>query len=605
MVDSNGERREWIKPIMFSGGIGSMEANMTDKLPPQKGHQIVKIGGPVQRIGVGGGSASSIKAQGDNKAELDFNAVQRGDAEMGQKLNRVVRAWLELENRNPIVYMIKEPVETENNALLCSKDDFELLTGICKQGRSAINVVGEVTGTGKVVLSLDESQTITPFDLELPKYWKALDIHPSNSIHKSLEKVLRLPAVCSKRYLTNKVDRCVTGLVAQHTVLIQDCKNSISTTVGPLHTPLVDVAVTAISHFSYEGKASSIGEQPIKRLVNCGAGARMIVAEALSNLVFAVITDIKDSKCSSNWMWAAKLPGEGAALVDTCKAMCDIMCELVQLELVQESVQEADFMMDLLTIQGAVDYERLRKSTERLEKRMCLISALNIITPLNSGSNTESPAIWCANGLKMENRERINATKSLINSVKTNTNGISLSSINDEQKLIAITNNLLALSKAESQIEQVLNNTIELSENVRTETTVLEVLELWQQVFQETFLQYHKLSTRLLKNEDAVAVLILWDAYLVNVRQFLQGSIPGDYFSLSDHQHLCQVHKNLLTTQQDLQLSDRSSSVEKNVLDQFNKLTTFHNETLCIIIDRCTEVQNRINDWERYRSDQN
>lgn len=78
MVDAGGERKEWIKPIMFSGGIGTMEAKMTEKLPPQKGHQIIKIGGPVYRIGVGGGSASSVEVQGDNKAELDFNAVQRG-----------------------------------------------------------------------------------------------------------------------------------------------------------------------------------------------------------------------------------------------------------------------------------------------------------------------------------------------------------------------------------------------------------------------------------------------------------------------------------------------------------------------------------------------
>lgn len=78
MIDAQNERREWIKPIMFSAGIGFMEANMTEKLTPETGHQIVKIGGPVYRIGVGGGSASSVEVQGDNKAELDFNAVQRG-----------------------------------------------------------------------------------------------------------------------------------------------------------------------------------------------------------------------------------------------------------------------------------------------------------------------------------------------------------------------------------------------------------------------------------------------------------------------------------------------------------------------------------------------
>ncbi|RZC42112.1 phosphoribosylformylglycinamidine synthase-like [Asbolus verrucosus] len=368
----NGERKEWIKPIMFSGGIGSMEAKMTQKLPPKPGHQIIKIGGPVYRIGVGGGSASSIEVQGDNKSELDFNAVQRGDAEMEQKLNRVVRACLELGKDNPVVSIhdqgaggngnvLKELVEPvggiiyanrfelgdptinvlelwgaeyqENNALLCDKKDLDLLKDICKRERCPINVVGEVTGTGRVVLTLDETQNVVPFDLELShvlgkmprKVFKLqrkaallqeLKLPDALSIYSTLERVLRLPSVASKRYLTNKVDRCVTGLIAQ-----QQC-------VGPLHTPLADVAVTAISHFGYEGVASSIGEQPIKGLVNTAAGARMTVAEALSNLVFAVVSDLKDVKCSGNWMWAAKLPGEGAALFDACKAMCDIMCEL-------------------------------------------------------------------------------------------------------------------------------------------------------------------------------------------------------------------------------------------------------------------------------------
>lgn len=40
--------------------------------------------------------------QGDNKVELDFGAVQRGDPEMEQKLNRVVRSCLEY-SKNPIL----------------------------------------------------------------------------------------------------------------------------------------------------------------------------------------------------------------------------------------------------------------------------------------------------------------------------------------------------------------------------------------------------------------------------------------------------------------------------------------------------------------------
>lgn len=123
-------------------------------------------------------------------------------------------------------------------------------------------------------------------------------------------------SVGSKRFLTNKVDRCVTGLIAQ-----QQC-------VGPLHTPLADFAITTVSHFGHEGIATSIGTQPIKGLLNARSGARMSVAEAVSNLVFAGVTELGDVKCSGNWMWAAKLPGEGAKLYDACEEMCKIMSEL-------------------------------------------------------------------------------------------------------------------------------------------------------------------------------------------------------------------------------------------------------------------------------------
>ncbi|KAJ8937884.1 hypothetical protein NQ314_011667, partial [Rhamnusium bicolor] len=304
LIDASGERKEWIKPIMFSGGIGSMESNMTEKLPPQVGHQIVKIGGPVYRIGVGGGSAS--------------------DAEMEQKLNRVVRACIELDRRNPIVSIhdqgaggngnvLKELVEPVGGIIYANR--FELgdptintleLWGAEYQENNAL--LCEVTGTGTVVLALDEAATLTPFNLDLEHVlgkmprkvfklerkvglYKELEFPGALSIFNSLERVLRLPSVASKRYLTNKVDRCVTGLIAQ-----QQC-------VGPLHTPLADVA---------QGIASSIGEQPIKGLVNTEAGARMTVARSYYG----------------NWMWAAKLPGEGAALFDACKAMCQLMSQL-------------------------------------------------------------------------------------------------------------------------------------------------------------------------------------------------------------------------------------------------------------------------------------
>eukprot|EP00166_Cyanidium_caldarium_P000976 ctg_144.g144 len=102
-VDGGGDRRvEYVKPIMFSGGLGQMDHRHAHKGAPQPGMCVVKVGGPAYRIGMGGGAASSM-VQGDNRAELDFDAVQRGDAEMEQRAYRVIRACVEMGERNPIV----------------------------------------------------------------------------------------------------------------------------------------------------------------------------------------------------------------------------------------------------------------------------------------------------------------------------------------------------------------------------------------------------------------------------------------------------------------------------------------------------------------------
>ncbi|GFO17892.1 phosphoribosylformylglycinamidine synthase-like [Plakobranchus ocellatus] len=76
------------------------------------------------------------------------------------------------------------------------------------------------------------------------------------------------------------------------------------------------------------GSATAIGEQPIKGLLDPAAGARLSVAESLTNLMFACSTDLKDVKCSGNWMWPAKQEGEGAALLDACVAMCNFMKDI-------------------------------------------------------------------------------------------------------------------------------------------------------------------------------------------------------------------------------------------------------------------------------------
>jgi phosphoribosylformylglycinamidine synthase len=364
-----GERREWIKPIMFTAGIGQMDDTHIEKQSPEKGMLVVKIGGPAYRIGIGGGAASSM-IQGENIAELDFSAVQRGDAEMEQKVNRVIRACVEMRDANPIVSIhdqgaggncnvVKEIIYPagakieirniqlgdntlsvleiwgaeyqEQDALLIQPDRSEEFFAICRREKALYSVIGEVTGDGYIILH-DETDGNSPVNLDLSKVLgempkKTFDMQrikpelvplrlPENtSVSEALERVLRLVSVGSKKFLTNKVDRSVTGLIVQ-----QQC-------VGPLQLTLSDVAVTAQSHFGLTGAAISIGEQPVKGLINPQAMARMSVGEALTNIVWAKVSSLEDIKCSGNWMWAAKLPGEGARLYDAAIALRDLLPE--------------------------------------------------------------------------------------------------------------------------------------------------------------------------------------------------------------------------------------------------------------------------------------
>jgi phosphoribosylformylglycinamidine synthase len=62
----HGERWSWIKPIMFTGGIGQIDADHIEKGEARKGMLIVQVGGPAYGIGLSGGSASS-KLQGENE----------------------------------------------------------------------------------------------------------------------------------------------------------------------------------------------------------------------------------------------------------------------------------------------------------------------------------------------------------------------------------------------------------------------------------------------------------------------------------------------------------------------------------------------------------
>jgi len=290
---------------------------------------------------------------------------------MEQKVNRVIRACVELGDDNPIVSIhdqgaggncnvLKEIVSPEgaridvraipvgdetlsvveiwgaeyqeNNALLIRPEHAEVFRTLCEREHAPFGVVGRVTGDGRIVLH-DDTDDSTPVDLELdtvlgampqktfeldrmaPKL-EPLRLPAGVTVRNALDRVLRLVSVGSKRFLTTKVDRSVTGLVAR-----QQC-------CGPLQLTVADVAVIAQSHFGTTGAATAIGEQPIKGLIDPAAMARMSVGEALTNLVWAKVSALQDVKCSANWMWAAKLPGEGAALYDAAKAMHDLMTGL-------------------------------------------------------------------------------------------------------------------------------------------------------------------------------------------------------------------------------------------------------------------------------------
>ena len=369
------ERREWIKPIMMSAGVGLLDHRHVKKGSPEAGMIVVKLGGPAFRIGMGGGAASS-RMQDSKTASLDFDAVQRGDAEMENKMNRVIRACIELGQDNPIVSIhdqgaggtgnvVKEICEPagakvflsrlpcgdetmsalelwaaeyqENNALLIRKERQELFLSMCKRENLPFAFLGEITGNGRIVVydkEEDEGKEDPPVDLDLAdvlgkmpqkefkmtsKLKKLEAFNPPDvDLSTALDRVLRLLQVGSKRFLTTKVDRSVTGLIAQ-----QQC-------VGPLHIPLADVAVISQSLFAnadggFTGVASAVGEQPIKGLINPEAMARLAVGEALTNLMCAGVTSLTDVKASANWMWPAKLPGEGSEMVKACKAMVDVM----------------------------------------------------------------------------------------------------------------------------------------------------------------------------------------------------------------------------------------------------------------------------------------
>lgn len=371
LTTPDGERREWNKPVMFGGGIGAIEQAHSIKASPRKGMLILQAGGLAYPVGLSGAGASSM-VSGINTRELDLSSVQRGDAECGQKTYRFIRACMEWRKRNgrrrnkikvihdqggagaasaltEAVAPLGGRVEVWNFTLgdqsmsvlaiycaeyqervviLIEPEDLRDLQRIAKRERVNLEVLGKVTGDGRMVLH-DAKTNTNPVDLPLRpilthaprkvfisesrvRKLRPFTI-PRDSFRNHFRRVCKRTEVGSKKFLTDKVDRSVTGLIAQ-----QQC-------CGVMQLPVADFGVVAMSHFALSGAALSLGEQPIKMMVNTEAGSRMAGAEMLTNMAGAVIRGLPRLECRENWMWAGKLKYEAPELRKAALAMAKFL----------------------------------------------------------------------------------------------------------------------------------------------------------------------------------------------------------------------------------------------------------------------------------------
>lgn len=356
------------KVIMLAGGIGFANRRDAIKETPKTNEDIVILGGDNYRIGMGGGAVSSVDT-GQYSSGIELNAVQRSNPEMQKRVANVIRTLAESED-NPIVSIhdhgagghlncLSELVEStggkieisklpigdptlsskeiignesqERMGLVIPKDAAEKIKTIAERERSPMYVVGETTGDMKFVF--EQADGKRPLDLELADFFGSAPktimqdmtlyeeyLTPDydvNNIDEYLTNVLQLEAVACKDWLTNKVDRSVTGKIAR-----QQCQ-------GEIQLPLSDLGAIALDYKGKSGIATSIGHAPQVAMIDPEAGSVISIAEALTNIVFAPFTDgLKGISLSANWMWPCKNPGEDARLYRAVEACSDFACEL-------------------------------------------------------------------------------------------------------------------------------------------------------------------------------------------------------------------------------------------------------------------------------------
>ena len=364
-----GETWGYHKPVMIAGGVGTVAAEHVRPDAVPLGAKLVILGGPAMLIGLGGGAASSIAA-GEGDSELDFASVQRGNAEMQRRCQEVIDRCCALGAANPIRLihdvgagglsnalpeLVHEamrggrfdiravpsadtglsPLEIwcneaqERYVLAVDGADLSAFDAICARERCPYAVVGEATEERNLVVDdslLDEQPAALPLSTLLgkpPKMTRAFSRtrrratafdHRGIDLGDAIERVLRLPAVASKKFLVTIGDRSVGGLVARDQM------------VGPRQVPVADVAVTTNDFETYRGAAMAMGERPPVAVIDPAAAARLAVAEALTNIAAAPIDGLEGVVLSANWMAAAGHEGEDQALFDAVRAVGEELC---------------------------------------------------------------------------------------------------------------------------------------------------------------------------------------------------------------------------------------------------------------------------------------
>ena len=366
---SGGVVRGYHKPIMIAGGLGNISNAHTHKKPFGPGTLFIQLGGPGMRIGLGGGAASSM-ASGSNTESLDFDSVQRANAEMERRCQEVIDACWQLGEKNPILSihdvgaggisnalpelahvsgvgakfdLRKVPNEEpgmspkeiwsnesqERYTLAIAPESLATLQQFCERERCPFAVLGVATaepqlivtdslfGNHAVDMSMDTLLGKPPRmhrDVaSLQSMLVALDTS-AMQLKEAAYRVLRLPAVADKSFLITIGDRSVGGLTARDQF------------VGPWQVPVADCAVTLMGYNATEGEAMAMGERTPLAVINAPASGRMAIGEAITNIVAADIAKLSDVKLSANWMAAAGVAGEDAKLFATVKAVGMELC---------------------------------------------------------------------------------------------------------------------------------------------------------------------------------------------------------------------------------------------------------------------------------------